>query len=165
MAAEGTSAGKTRPCSAATVGVLYEAGAHNRQREGIAMAEDDFLEEWNRRFEQWDANKRLRKAHPYVADLILVLRLHGSRGCLRQAVLRTLEKNRRDNGLRIPEKFVQSVQGEYNRHCVDSAVFAKRNAPESDGLFYSPAGKGSGIWAVNVERAAAWIEEKLKGAA
>jgi hypothetical protein len=124
------------------------------------MAEDEF-EYWNRWLEEWSANKRLRLAHPYVADLIRVLHPHGLQGFPRQAVLRALEKNRHDNGLRIPKKFDESVQGSYNRHCVDSGVFAKRNAPDSDGLFYSPAGKGSGIWAVNLERAAAWLKEKL----
>jgi len=40
-------------------------------------------------------------------------------------------------------------------------VFAKRKAPDTDGLFYSPEGKGSGVWAVNRDRAAAWLKVKL----
>lgn len=102
----------------------------------------------------------LRSAHPNVGDLINVLALYGADGLSRQSVLRALEKNRRTTGLRILTKFEQAAQGTYNRYCIDSA-FLKRNAPDSDCLFYSPIGKGSGIWAVNLERAAAWLKGKL----
>ncbi len=70
-------------------------------------------------------------------------------------------KNRHDAGLPIPPKFAQAVQGSFNRYCTDSMVFAKRKTPDSDGLFYSPLGKGSGVWAVNRDRAAAWLKVKL----
>jgi hypothetical protein len=96
-----------------------------------------------------------------VGDLINVVAPYGADGLSRQSVLRALENNRRTTGLRIPPKFEQAAQGTYNRYCIDSTVFLKRNAPDSDGLFYSPVGKGSGIWVVNLERAAAWLKEKL----
>jgi DNA repair photolyase len=101
-------------------------------------------------------------SHPYVVDLIRVLEPHAPNGLARQSVLRALEKNRADAGLRIPPKFEQAVQRVYNWYSIDSTVFAKRKVTESEGLFYSPAGKGSGIWAINRDRAAAWLKAKLE---
>ena len=95
--------------------------------------------------------------YPYVRDLIEVLRPH-PRGLSRRLVLHTLERKRKEAGLSIPEKFEQSVQSAYNKHSVDSSVFKKRKAPEWQGLFYSPQGKRSGIWAVYPDRANAWLE-------
>jgi hypothetical protein len=141
MGAQGRRASRERPCSTARVGVLYEWGTWGRQRGGVAMEEDP-LPEWTLWLKEWDANRRLRSAHPYVGDLINVLAPYGADGLSRQSVLRALEKNRRTTGLRIPTKFEQAAQGAYNRYCIDSTVFLKRNAPDSDGLFYSPIGKG-----------------------
>ena len=123
---------------------------------------DDFWAKLLRRIDADIAAKKLRLENPYVRDLIEVLMPHQG-GLSRQFVLHTLEKKRKQAGLKIPPKFEQSVQSAYNQHSVDSSVFIKRKAPESDGLFYSPQGKGSGIWAVYRDRATAWLEARLAG--
>ncbi|SRR6266496_243528 len=122
----------------------------------------DPLEELWREVEEAIIKKQLRLSHPYVVDLIRVLEPHVPNGLARQSVLRALEKNRADAGLRIPPKFEQAVQHVYNWYSINSREFAKRKAAESEGLFYSPAGKGSGIWAINRDRAAAWLKAKLE---
>lgn|SRR6266480_3394682 len=122
----------------------------------------DPLEDLFREVGEAISKKQLRLSHPYVVDLIRVLEPHAPRGLARQSVLRTLERDRHNAGLSIPPKFEQAVQGSYNRYCIDSNVFKKRNPPESEGLFYSPEGKRSGTWAVNCDRAASWLKAKLK---
>ncbi len=122
--------------------------------------QDDWLDQLLRDVQARIAKKELRLEHPYVKDLIEVLKAY-PRGLARQMVLHTLEKQRQRAGLPIPAKFEEAVQSSYNQHSVDSMVFKKRNAPPSDGLFYSPHGKGSGIWAVHLDRAAAWLKGKL----
>ena len=120
----------------------------------------DWLEQALRELETKEAAKELRRRHPYVIDLIEVLKPH-PRGLARRIVLHTLEKRRQRDGLPIPPSFEKTVQSFYNRSCVDSAVFIKRKAPLSEGLFHSPGGKGSGTWAVHSERAATWLRRKL----
>ena len=107
--------------------------------------------------EKWKLAK-LKEEHPYVADLIGLLLPYRNNGMRRSMVLRMLEKERKNAGLPIPPTFEQSVQSAYNGHCFDSLTFRR---PESEALFYSPEGKGSGKWAVNAERAQAWLEKRL----
>lgn len=121
---------------------------------------DDWLEQALQELAAKEAEKSCRRQHPYVLDLMEVLKPH-PHGFARRSVLHTLEKNRQRDGLPIPPKFEEAVQSVYNRHCVDSMVFTKRKAHLSEGLFYSPGGKGSGTWAVHPERAAAWLKMKL----
>ena len=124
------------------------------------MTDDDWLEKLFREIDAAIAAKKLRLENPYVKDLIEIL-WPPQDGLSRQLVLHMLERKRKLAGLQIPKKFEQTVQSAYNQHCVDSMVFAKQKAPESEGLFYSPGGKGSGVWAVNRELAAAWLKAKL----
>ena len=53
------------------------------------------------------------------------------------------------------------MQNSYNHYSQDSEIFKKRGAPDAEGLFYSPAGKGSGRWGVHPERALDWLKTKL----
>lgn len=126
------------------------------------MTVDSWIEDLLREVNAAIAAKKVRLENPYVKDLIEVLMPH-PRGLSRQLVLHTMERKRKQSGASIPENFEQSVQSVYNQHSVDSMVFVKRKAPESDGLFYSPEGKGSGLWAVNIDRATAWLKARLAG--
>ena len=126
---------------------------------------DDWLEQAIEELVAKEAVKEILRQHPYVIDLIEVLKPR-PHGLARKLVLHTLEKNRQRDGLPIPPKFEEAVQEEavqsvYNRHCIDSLVFKKRKAHLSEGLFYSPCGKGSGAWAVHPERAAAWLKRSF----
>ena len=124
------------------------------------MAEE-WLEALLREVEETIRLANLKKEHTYVEDLIRLLLPH-RRGMRRQMVLHNLERHRGALGLDIPPKFVEAVQSAYNQNCADSSVFRRRNLPESYALFYTPGGKGSGVWAVNPERATAWLEERKK---
>jgi hypothetical protein len=77
-------------------------------------------------------------------------------------VLHDLYRQRKKDGLPIPQSFEEAVQSSYNQYSIDSAVFKKRNLPDSEAIFYAPGGKGSGRWAVNNERASAWMKARLK---
>lgn len=100
-----------------------------------------------------------RRDNPYVADLIRVL-TPCPNGVSRRTVIASLEMLRRDKLLPIPKKFEEAVQSAFNQHTSQSYVFKKRNAPVADDLFYSPHGKGTGIWAVHIDRAAAWLKAR-----
>jgi hypothetical protein len=63
----------------------------------------------------------------------------------RQMVLHFVRKNRERLGLPIPRTFDDTVQQSCERFCVDSDVFKARRAPESEGIFCWPRGKGKGI--------------------
>lgn len=81
-------------------------------------------------------------------------------GLSRQMVLHDLERQRKKDGLPIPESFEEAVQSSYNQHSIDSVVFRKRNLPDTEAIFYAPGGKGSGRWALNTERAIAWLKSR-----
>ena len=121
---------------------------------------DLFARELEGVLEKYYALKEARQRHPYVGDLIRAL-LPYPDGVRRGLVIFELEKQRRQDGLPIPAAFKASVQSSYNHYSRDSEIFKKRGAPEAEGLFYSPAGKGSGRWAVHPERALGWLKAKL----
>jgi hypothetical protein len=121
---------------------------------------DLFARELESAPERYYALKEARRRHPYVGDLVRVL-LPYPEGLRRALVIFELEKQRRQDGLPIPATFKAAVQSSYNHYSQDSDIFKKRGAPSSEGLFYSPAGKGSGRWAVHPERALGWLKTKL----
>lgn len=104
--------------------------------------------------------RHLRRQQPYVVDIVSVLLPHED-GVNRQKVLEELENQRKRDGLPIPPKFEQAVQSSYNQHCVDSAVFQRRNRPPSEALFHTPR---RGTWALTPHtRAAVRLEELRRG--
>ena len=123
-------------------------------------AHDLFARELEGVLQKYYALKEARQRHPYVGDLIRVL-LPYPEGQRRALVIFELEKQRRQDGLPIPATFKAAVQSSYNYYSQDSEIFKKRGAPEGEGLFHSPAGKGSGRWAVHPERALEWLKTKL----
>lgn len=104
------------------------------------------------------ALKHLRREHPYVEDIAYVLLPHEN-GMSRRKVLEELESQRKRDGLPIPPKFEQAVQSSYNQHCVDSAVFQRRNKPPSEALFHTPR---RGIWALTPHTRASVRFEQLR---
>ena len=110
--------------------------------------------------------RKNRRDNPYVDDLIEFLLPH-TNGIGRRQVIISLEVARKKKGLPIPEAFEEAIQSAFNQHTSQSYVFQKRKAPPSDDVFYSPGGKGSGVWAVRKDRAIAWLkargmEERIK---
>ena len=123
--------------------------------------DDDTIERLLREIVDAIQLKKRRKEHTYVEDLMRLL-LPCRDGLRRSIILDRLEKQRKKDGLPIPEKFEQAVQSAYNQNCVDSAVFKKRGLPNSAAPFFSPEGSGSGIWAVDPERAEKWLRRRRR---
>lgn len=123
--------------------------------------DDDTLARLLEEIDEENQLKMKRRGHTYVEDLIRIL-LPWRGGLPRSIVLDRLEKQRKKDGLPVPERFEQAVQSAYNQNCVDSAVFRKRKLPNSAAPFFSPEGSGSGIWAVNPERAEQWLRKRRR---
>jgi hypothetical protein len=102
----------------------------------------------------------LRFEHPWVADLIMILRGHPE-GRSRARVIELLERERLDAGLPMPAKFGETVQNAYNRHADGYSEFNKSKKIGEKPLFFSPKGKHGGVWAVDEDAAAAWLIEKI----
>ena len=128
----------------------------NTERGRAAWAA--FREDLRRSEEQ----KRLRKSYPWLGSLIDVLLNSSSTGMPRLAVIRELRRQRKAHGLPMPKEFEGTIQHYYNQNCLGYSGFRKRKLPETEALFYSPEGKGSGIWAVHRERGAAWIKQNFR---
>ena len=121
--------------------------------------DDDTLERFLREIDEENQLKRKRKGHTYVEDLIRILLPRKDRGLPRSIVIDQLKRQRRQAGLPVPATFEEAVQSAYNQNCVDSDVFRKRNLSNSAAPFFSPGGSGSGIWAVDPERAQEWLRK------
>lgn len=121
---------------------------------------DLFARELEGALEKYYALKEARQRHPYVGDLIGVL-LPYPDGLRRPLAIFELEKQRRQEGLPIPASFKAAVQNSYNHYSEDSEIFKKRGGAREEALFYSPAGKGSGRWAVHPQRALMWLKGRL----
>ena len=115
--------------------------------EQIPQLSEEFLKE----IDEFLEDHRRSKEHTYVADLIRFLLPHKG-GLSRGLVLHQIERQRRTDGLPIPPTFEEAVQSSYNQNCLDSTVFRERGLPDSEAIFYSPGGSGSGTWAVNMEQ-------------
>lgn len=124
--------------------------------------DDDTLERLLREIEEARQLKKRRREYTYVEDLMRLLPPWRD-GLPRSVVLDRLERQRRNDGLPIPKSFEQAVQSAYNQNCVDSAVFKKRGLPNSAAPFFSPGGSGSGLWAVDPERAKKWLRKRRCG--
>ena len=124
--------------------------------------DDDTLEKLLREIDEASQLKKRRQEHTYVEDLMRLL-LPYRDGLPRSIVLDRLERQRRNDGLPIPRSFEQAVQSAYNQNCMDSAIFKKRRLPSSAAPFFSPEGSGSGIWAVDSERAERWLRKHRRG--
>jgi hypothetical protein len=118
------------------------------------------MEEFDAWLKKFHELENARRNHPYVGDLIRTLWPYEN-GLRRPMVMHELERQRRKAGLPIPASFEEAVQSSYNQYSIDSVVFRKRNRPDSEALFYSPDGKGSGKWAVHRERASLWLKAQL----
>jgi hypothetical protein len=115
----------------------------------------DFLEELDREvLAPIRERLRRRRNHPYVSDLIEILRPYGDSGLSRVKVIEQVERRRIENGLPIPRKFDETVQSAFNAHNTSAATF--EGLPR-DGLFSSVRDGNHAIWVVHVEMANSWL--------
>jgi hypothetical protein len=97
--------------------------------------------------------EELRKEHPWVYDLVRILAKRPD-GLTNQQIYREME-SLRPPGLPIPRRFHETIRNALNSHHGGAAGW--RGKPE-DELFRQP--KGRGHWAIDIERATAWVEAK-----
>jgi hypothetical protein len=124
---------------------------------------DDLLEDLYQEALAASRVKRWRRENSYVADLVETLWPHGALGLSRRMAIQSMERSRRAKRLPIPDSFEQTLQSAFNQHCVESAVFSKRNAP-ADGLFSSRRNGNTTSWIVRRDRATAWLIARNKAA-
>ena len=123
----------------------------------IPSISDEEFDQLLREVEEKLAAKKRRREQPYVLDLIKVLWPCGPRGLRRDFAIRRVWELRQPSGLNIPKKFEQAVQSAFNRHNGQSLTF---ELPPEDDLFYPVGGKGSGIWAVHLDKIEPWLRKK-----
>jgi len=120
---------------------------------------DDPLEDLYQEALAQSRERQWRRDNPYVADLIEALWQSGKDGISRRTVIRSMERARRAKGLPIPDSFEETVQSAFNQHCVESAVFKKRDVA-ADGLFSRKRAGNTSNWIVHREPAARWLAAK-----
>jgi hypothetical protein len=123
---------------------------------------DALWEEVYTAYKTRQAELKLKADNPYVADLIEILRPHKDVGLHRSQITRSLQQIRAGKGLQVAEALDKAVQSSLQRHAKGYAGFRKRNAPDTDDLFYASQGMGSGYWAVRLDKATAWLIAKNK---
>jgi len=94
-----------------------------------------------------------------VVDLISVLRPH-RRGLRRWSVMRALRTRREAAGRSIPLKFEDDVERAFRKLCAGAEAFKSGNHGAEEPLFYRPQERAGEVWAVHIDRAEAWLDDK-----
>jgi hypothetical protein len=122
--------------------------------------DDDWPDELIREFEQKIETRKLRNENPHVMHLIRILWPFAEGGLIRRYAIERVWRLRNGVGVRMPKEFEAAVQSAFNNYCEKSDVFVRRNAKVEEALFYPVGRKGSGRWAVDRNRAEAWLKKK-----
>jgi len=93
----------------------------------------------------------------WVRYIIEVLLPHPE-GLSRQDVIDRVTSKRRAAGYSLPKDVMRTVQSAFNGHHQGSSEFRRRGRKPEDAFFYPVGGKWSGVWAVDANRAKAWLE-------
>ncbi len=101
--------------------------------------------------------RRLRTEHPYLVDLIAVLRANPA-GLRRWSVMRAIRRKREDSNLPIHQKFEDEVERAFRRLCADADSLKIRDCTAETALFYRPRERAGEVWAVYMDRAEAWLK-------
>jgi hypothetical protein len=105
------------------------------------------------------AARKLRSEHPYLVDLIAVLRAHPA-GLRRWSVMRAIRRKRESSSLPIHQKFEDEVERAFRRLCADSESLKNNGTPAEAALFYRPPERAGEVWAVYADRAEAWLRDE-----
>ena len=93
-----------------------------------------------------------------VRDLIKAL-LPYPKGRSCQRVYDDVRRARQGRGEEPGENFEESIRSAFNQYNRDGSVWRKNGANQKNALFFCPHGLGMGVWAVDLERAEAWLAE------
>jgi len=92
----------------------------------------------------------------WVTYLIEVLLPHPD-GLPRQDVIDRVTQRRREEGYSLPSDTMRTIQSAFNGHHQGSSEFSRRGRRLEDAFFYPVGGKGSGIWAMDRDKAQVWL--------
>jgi hypothetical protein len=121
------------------------------------ILEDIFGPQAQAEYEAFDKARKLRRQRPWVRDIIRVLWGASQTGLSMDRLVDNLWEMRKPSGLNMPRAFRKTVQSFLNQHTAQSSQWNRRI---EDDLFYSPKGKGSGVWAIHRDRANAWLKAR-----
>jgi hypothetical protein len=105
-------------------------------------------------------NKEAAMASKWVQYLIEVLLPHPE-GLARQDAIDRVAQRRRADGYSLPSDTMRTIQSAFNGHHQGSSEFTRRGRKPTDAFFYPVGGKGSGVWAVDPNKARAWLARDL----
>jgi hypothetical protein len=105
------------------------------------------------------AERRTQTDRLYLLDLIRVLRPHAA-GLRRWSVMRRIRAHRESTGLPVEQRMEDAVERVFRNNCGDAEKFKRRDSSPESALFYWPQGKLGGIWAVDPNRADAWLKDE-----
>lgn len=103
-----------------------------------------------------------RSEHAYIVDLIKVLRQNPA-GLRRWSVMRAMRRRWDDSGRQTTQKFEDEVERSFRRMCIDTDLIKNRECTDKTALFFRPEERAGEVWAVHLDRAAAWLEAQHMG--
>ena len=95
-----------------------------------------------------------------LRDLIAVL-TSAPKGLRKWSVMRAIRARREHAGRDIPLKFEADIERAFRRFCAGDPV--QGAAPAAAALFYRPKETAGEVWAVDVEKAKAWLDTEPFG--
>lgn len=100
----------------------------------------------------------------YRLDLVRVLLAHPG-GLRRWSVMRAIRNRREKLGQEVSFKLEEKVERIFRQSCVDDIQSDGRKSsdPRSAPLFYRPKDRAGEVWAIDGERARAWLDERGDG--
>ena len=100
---------------------------------------------------------RLRADRTYLLDLIAVLQPPPA-GLRKWSVMKAMRARREKTGKNVPLKFENDVERVFRKACAGDPVRGPNSDAASE-LFHRPKEKAGEVWALNGERAQAWLNE------
>ncbi|HEX3809301.1 MAG TPA: hypothetical protein VHW02_06335 [Rhizomicrobium sp.] len=101
--------------------------------------------------------ERARGDRTHLLDLIAVLEQHPA-GLRKWSVMKAMRTRREKAGKNVSLKFENDVERVFRKACAGDPVRGAA-ADESSELFHRPKEKAGEVWALNAERAQAWVDE------
>ncbi|HEY2444204.1 MAG TPA: hypothetical protein VGI20_00510 [Rhizomicrobium sp.] len=112
-----------------------------------------------------DGGERSQTRPSDLHDLIDVLQANPG-GLRRWSVMRAIRSRRERAGIELSLKFEDEIERVFRRHCADiTGKDGRANIAKMDAsaiLFHRPKDKAGEVWAVNPDKASAWLMRQGK---